>query len=100
GRYPMYNDGVRQALGAELRAFTSGVITGTGDGTLKTLLTAPFTFSPRALAPIYGVTAPATDLARVELNPAQRAGILTQPAFLATNALPGESNPVYRGVAV
>jgi hypothetical protein len=36
----------------------------------------------------------------VQLNPAQRAGILTQAAFLASQADPGRDNPVHRGLAV
>jgi hypothetical protein len=95
----LFTDAVRQALPTEFTQFLSSVYA-TGDGTLNTLFTAPYTFANQALAPIYGVTVTGNGFARVDLNPSQRAGILTQTAFLAANADPGADNPVRRGLAV
>ena len=56
-----------------------------GDGKLATLLSAPYTFVNASLAGnIYGMKNVTGDaLMRVDLNPAERAGLLTQPSFLA-----------------
>ena len=99
-KYPLFGDAVRQALIPELTNFTASVILNSADGTLKSLLTAPYAFVNSATAPIYGATATGTTLARTNLNASQRAGILTQGAFLASRAGTAESNPTYRGVAI
>jgi len=81
-------------------AASSTVMPSPGDGTLSTLLTAPYTYqSASALQGIYGAAAPSTG-ERIDLNPAQRAGILTQIAFLATNVLGTEPDPAERGFVV
>ena len=81
----------------ELRRFSSYVMT-QGDGKLETLLTAPFTMANGTLAKLYGAKATG-DWQKVDLDPTQRAGILTQSAFLATHGHEG-SAPIFRGVAV
>ena len=72
----------------------------TGDGTLKSLFTAPYTYVNHDLGAIYGVTGPATGFAKVALDSTKRGGIFTQTAFLATLADDGADNPVYRGVSI
>jgi hypothetical protein len=70
-----------------------------GDGTLSSLLTAPYSMRNDHLAAAYG-EAPAgsgDELTRVDLDPATRAGILTQASILATFATSTESHPVLRG---
>jgi hypothetical protein len=98
--YPLFGDAVRQALVPELKSFTASVILNSADGTLKSLLTAPYAFVNSATAPIYGATASGTTLTRTNLDTSQRAGLLTQGAFLASRAGTVESNPTYRGVAI
>jgi hypothetical protein len=100
GKYPYYGDPLRASLAPALAEFTSSILGTGGDGTLKTLLTAPYAYVNAALAPIYGVTATGDALTRMDLPATQRAGILTQPTFLASRASPSASNPVYRGVSV
>jgi Protein of unknown function (DUF1592)/Protein of unknown function (DUF1588)/Protein of unknown function (DUF1587)/Protein of unknown function (DUF1595)/Protein of unknown function (DUF1585) len=69
-----------------------------GDGTLATLLTAPFSFMNEKLARFYGVKGPAGEaFAKVTLDGVQRSGFFTQAAFLATHALPTQTDPVRRG---
>jgi len=91
-------------VGSELDTFVSRVVStappSAGDGTLKTLLTAPYTYQDATfLREIYG--APEVQLyAPLILDPAQRAGILTQIAFLATNASDTLPDPIERGVVV
>lgn len=84
-------------LGQEVEAFVSSVMV-TGDGTLKTLLTAPYTFANAVSAKEYNLTATGTAFSKIELNPAQRQGILMQVPFLRANG--GEAPPVHRGVTV
>jgi hypothetical protein len=83
-------------LGEELATFVSSVVL-TGDGTLKTLLTAPYTFVNATTAPEYGTTANGATFTRFDLDPTQREGLLMQVPFLRTN---GTAPPVDRGLVV
>lgn len=98
-KFPAFTAAAKAALPVELSTFV-GAVLGSGDGTLKTLLTAPYTYANKALAPIYGATAPGDAFTQVQLNPAQRSGILTQATFLGTNAKPSLTDPVKRGLVV
>jgi Protein of unknown function (DUF1588)/Protein of unknown function (DUF1592)/Protein of unknown function (DUF1585) len=70
------------------------------DGTLQTLMTAPFTFINASLASIYGVPGVTGDeLQRVTLPPG-RFGLLTQSAFLVQGAAGVQTSPTHRGVFV
>lgn len=72
-----------------------------GDGRLSTLLTAPFTFANSELAQLYGIASKSSEtLARIELDPVQRAGLLTQAGLLAASAKPNQTSPVHRGLFV
>ncbi len=72
-----------------------------GDGRLETLLMSRRTWVNEGLARLYGVPAPADgQWASAELDPTQRAGLLTRPAFLATRGHAVEGSPVLRGVTV
>ena len=64
---------------------------------LRDLMLADYTFANGPLAGFYGVAAPATDWDRVELDPQQRVGLLTQAALLATMAKQDRTDPVRRG---
>ena len=83
-------------LGQELEAFLSSVFV-QGDGTLKTLLTAPYTYANQTTATEYGLSASGTGFSQVQLNPAERQGVLMQIPFLRTN---GVAPPVARGLVV
>jgi hypothetical protein len=91
-------ESLRPALREEVRRFTNHVLTA-GDGRLATLLTAPFTIANGPLARLYGARSAGDAWQKVDLDPSQRAGILTQAAFLATHGHEG-SAPIFRGVAV
>jgi hypothetical protein len=71
-----------------------------GDGRLQTLLSAPFTVAGTDLLALYGATAPAAADGTVQLDPTQRAGLLTQAAFLAAHSHANQTSPVHRGLAV
>jgi hypothetical protein len=71
-----------------------------GEGTLGSLLLDPVAFANAALAPIYGVQVAGDELELVALDGAQRAGLLTQPALMASMAHEKFDAPIKRGVYV
>ena len=73
----------------------------TGQGTLTKLLTDPHAFVNDTLAPLYGIPAPGSATpVLTAVDPAQRAGILTDVGMLAALAHDTEPAPVLRGVFV
>jgi hypothetical protein len=98
---PQYTGALRDAMRAETVAFADHVIR-QDDGRLETLLTAPYSILDGPLFDLYGVSRPdgTSGPVKVQLDPAQRSGLLTQASFLATHAAPNQSSPVTRGVAV
>lgn len=67
-------------------------------GDLATLLTAPYTFVNDVSAPVYGLTGiTGSTLRKADLNPQERAGLLTQLGVLAVHAKPAMISPVVRG---
>jgi hypothetical protein len=96
-KYPEW-EALHPALREELKRFT-GYVMGEGDGKLETLLTAPFTIGNADLAKLYGAKGGGSDWQKLDLDPTQRSGVLTQAAFLATQ---GHENsaPIFRGIAI
>ena len=84
----------------EARTFVREIIYG-GKG-VEELLTAPYTYLNSRLAPLYGASVPAggNGFVKVELDPAQRAGLYTQIGFLAVNATDYAPRTIMRGVHV
>jgi hypothetical protein len=71
------------------------------NGTFDSLLSEPKAFVNDLTAPLYGVAKPnSTTPVLLELNPAQRAGILTHAGFLASKAHEKFDAPILRGVFV
>jgi hypothetical protein len=101
--FPAWNPQLRDALGEEVRRFVQYVYT-EGDGTLDTLLTAPFSFLSGPLYGLYGATAPAGTApdawSRVDLPKDQRAGLLTEAGILATLAHDNRTSYILRGKMV
>lgn len=89
-------DDIEVPLGQELENFVASVFVA-GDGTLKSLLTAPYTFANASTAPEYGLSASGSTFTQVQLDPTQRVGVMMQVPFLRTN---GNAPPVRRGLAV
>jgi hypothetical protein len=92
-------DKLKPLLRKEFDRFVEHTIFG-GDGALSTLLSANFTFANADLAPLYGATATGPEFVRIDLDPTQRAGILTSGAFLAVHGKADRSAPISRGVFV
>ncbi len=92
--YPEWSAEMGDMMKRETLAFTGEVMR---EGTLSTLLTASYTYGDAALATLYGAEAPAGAFGRIELDPKQRAGLLTQGSFLAGRAGAEDPSWVYRG---
>ncbi|GAC1590349.1 MAG: DUF1588 domain-containing protein [Polyangiales bacterium] len=95
---PAFTDAVKIAALGETKTFFNYVVL-QGDARLTTLLTAPFSFVNRDLAPFYGVTsAGSTSFEKVPLE--NRYGLLTQVSVLASGANAVEDNAILRGKLV
>jgi hypothetical protein len=76
-------------------------VTFDGAGTFQALFSEPSTFVNGKLAELYGLPGVSGDaFQRVELDPTQRAGVLTQSAFLRATSPGHSTRPVQRGLAV
>jgi Protein of unknown function (DUF1592)/Protein of unknown function (DUF1588)/Protein of unknown function (DUF1595)/Protein of unknown function (DUF1585)/Protein of unknown function (DUF1587) len=97
--FPNFNGAVATGLQQSARKFVDGIFFGVG--TLSALLTDNHAWVNDALAPIYGVKAPGTDeLTLIEVDPAQRSGIVTDAGLMAGFAHDSADSPVLRGVFV
>ncbi len=94
--FPDFDAALRTSMKQETETFLDSVFFQTGS--FDEMLLAPYSFVDSKLAGLYGVSAPSSSgFARVALDPAQRAGILTQPSVLALHAKSNQSSPVHRG---
>ena len=100
GVYPNYDNSLRGLWKEEIQTFVEQVIL-EGDGSLRTLLTANYSFMNEELASFYGddvldsVSGP--ELREVQLQPERRAGLLTSAGLMASHANVNQSSPVFRG---
>jgi hypothetical protein len=97
--YPTWNDQLRRSIRTEADKMIEEVVF-SGDATLRSLLTTTTTRVDAPLAALYGIPAPASDWDLVELPGEQRAGLVTQAAFLASRGHAVNPSPVLRGVWV
>lgn len=94
--FPDFDAAMRASMKQETETFLDSVFFQTGS--FDEMLLAPYSFVDSKLAGLYGVSAPSgSGFARVALDPAERAGILTQPSVLALHAKSNQSSPVHRG---
>lgn len=92
--------GVRESAYRELELFLENTL---WDKPLSTLLTSKTSYINETLAPLYGITLPpqSDEGQFVETQlPDNRAGILTQVGFLASNSRPDVPSVVARGLVV
>lgn len=98
-RYPELTPSLRDALRDATQLFLERTFF--EGGSYRDLLTATHAYANDELAALYGIPAPGSDeLVRVELDPAERAGILTQPGLLASTSHGLGHSPILRGVMV
>lgn len=86
--FPNFTSTLAAEMGQETRTFIQTIMF-TQNGTFNDLLLSPYTFGNSDIAKFYGVTAPSSDptvWSKLDLNPAQRMGLLTQPSLMATLA--------------
>jgi hypothetical protein len=100
-RFPDWNDTLRAAMITQAQQTLDDVLKTRG-GTVSALLTTPTVFVNKDLALFYGASPGAlpTDGSFQAMPGAAGAGtsgLLTLPAFLATQAKVGEGSPIYRG---
>lgn len=99
-RFPQWNEALAASMQREVELFTRHVMT-EGDGTVATLLRAPYGFADERLAAVYGLSGvTGGELRRVELDPTERAGLLTLPGLLAASSEASVPNPFRRGKLV
>lgn len=99
-RYPSYDAQVGAAMREEIQTFLAHEIF-EGEGTWDAALTAPYTFVNETLATFYGIEGVSGDaFVQVDLDPAQRRGLLTQAGMLAGTIHSNETNPVTRGAFI
>jgi hypothetical protein len=97
--FPDWSDPLRDAMKQETEQFISHVLW-QDDARLATLYSAPYSVINASLAQLYGASGgPADDatFARTDLDATQRAGVLTQGAFMSSYANPQFSSPIKRG---
>lgn len=97
--FPQWDEDLALSMQAETVAFADEVIR-RGDANLRTLLTAPWSVVDGDLADLYGVDAPQSGFAVTQLDPAQRAGILTHASVLTSKSHSAENSWVHRGLFV
>jgi hypothetical protein len=95
--YPDFTPQIGALMRTETQRFLEHVIF-EGDGDWPTALTAPYSFMNEPLARFYGIEGVTGDeFRRVDLDTAQRRGILTQGAFLVGSTHSNMTSPVKRG---
>jgi hypothetical protein len=100
-----FGAGVGDDLKQEAKHFIQNVVFEQDRG-FQTLLSAPYTFGNARVRGLYGLDnqapagANAADFSRLELDPTQRAGLLTQIGFLAANGEQDTPNIIIRGVHI
>jgi hypothetical protein len=101
-KYPAFQGAARD-LKAETLGFVDHVVFEQNLG-LEELMSAPYTYANARIAGMYGLDAAALGLGdefvRVELDPSQRAGLLTQIGFLSAFGEGSLPNSILRGVFV
>ncbi len=98
-KFPGFSSALAPTLQSESLRFVDDVFA--SGGGLHELLTSPFTYVTKDTAPLYGLKGTfGAELTRVELDPKQRAGLLTQIGFLASHAYYDLSSPIHRGVFI
>jgi len=100
--YTNYTPAVGNSMLNETATFMTELLLGqNATGKIDTLYNSSSSYLDAKLAKLYGVTNVTGDtLKQAALNPAQRAGILTQGAWLASHADGDFAHPVKRGVFV
>jgi hypothetical protein len=96
--FPMYSSELGPAMRDETLRFVDYVIR-EDDALLSTLLTAPYAFPSGPLLELYGLSEDEVESEGPTMVD-NRAGLLTQPAFLAAHSHYNQTSPVQRGKVI
>jgi hypothetical protein len=98
--FPDFKPGAAAAMRQEALQFFDWVFTQSKG--VKDFYTAPVGFVNSVTAPLYGITSPGAGdaLTKVDLDPTQRAGLLTQPGFLSSYITDNDPDIIHRGVFI
>jgi mono/diheme cytochrome c family protein len=95
-QFPEFDDQLRKAMYTETRMFFASVVE--EDHSILDFIDAKYTFLNERLAQFYGIPGiEGSQFRRVELDGAQRSGVLTQASVLAITSYPTRTSPVLRG---
>lgn len=97
--FPEFTPQLAASMQEEVERFAQYVIDD-DDARLQTLLTASYTIADARMAEFYGVPAPDTGFARVDLPPGERSGVLSLAGVMAAHSHENQTSPVLRGVLV
>jgi hypothetical protein len=93
-----FNESMKTSMREGMRLFLERVVLAPG-ADVRTLFDSNQVFADATLAPIYGVTAPASGFAQFTAPPQQgRVGIMGQAGILAAHSKSDHSSPTKRGV--
>jgi len=96
--YPNFTDSLRASMKEGTRLFLERVVLAPG-ADVRSYFDSNQTFADAALAPFYGVTAPASGFGQFTFPANQgRAGIMGQAGVLAAHSKPDHSSPTARGL--
>lgn len=100
--YPEYQPSLQDAMRTEVEAFVHRVFFEGEDANLSRFFLDRDAYVNASLANLYGVDGPASDdeWAWVQLDPEERAGIVTRAAFLSVFSNATVQSPIRRGVFV
>ena len=96
--FPQWNESLNEHMVEEARLYTRNAVT--SGASIFEFFTDPHTYVGPELAPFYGVSVTGPDPELVQLDPSQRAGLLTQLGFLSVNAHAAQVDSIHRGVFV
>ena len=98
--FPTFNATLQNSMLQATQLFIKNIVLAPG-ADVRSFYDSDQTFVDKTLAPIYGVSAPATGFAQIKLGPETgRAGILGQAAVLAGHSQPDHNSPTRRGVFI
>jgi hypothetical protein len=97
-QYPQYNELIGSDLRTSLDLFLEDVIASEA-ADFRQLLRADYVYLNGRLAQLYGANlSPNATFQKVNLDPGERAGILTHPYLMTSFAYTASSSPIHRGV--
>jgi hypothetical protein len=98
GLFPMWAGPVRESAKEETLLFIENTFF--SGGTVSDLFTSNVAYVDDVMAELYDIPSPPEPWSEVELDPLERAGLLSRIAFLAGNAHEANGSPPLRGVYV